>query len=311
MLTGINNSGQIVGRYQNSSGAYRYFVYKDGTYTDLDVPVAAPLDLDINDTGQIVINTYPGPGSDGHEHLIYSDGNYVPLKDFYVGLDLGINNAGQIVGSYRDSGDIVDHSFLATPAAEPADQLFSDAGGKIVFLAKLANAAYHLGSLELSIPGYNNSADQTQEDDYRVLSHSIKWLNTNIPELSGLVPSLTGDQHYPDTGLSFDGVYTNRNAAALVGRSADSLFIGFRGTNDYTGALDVASARLGAGTPDVDDWFSHDSSDEGMDNYYALLQPLFSALNGYINNPANGISHVYVTGHSLGAAVVQRYLHEH
>jgi probable HAF family extracellular repeat protein len=130
MLTGINNSGQIVGWYQNSSGAYRYFVYKDGTYTDLDVSVAAPLDLDINDTGQIVINTYPGPGSDGHEHLIYSGGNYVPLKDFYVGLDLGINNAGQIVGSYRDPGDIVDHSFLATPS-EPSETIRYEGSGLV------------------------------------------------------------------------------------------------------------------------------------------------------------------------------------
>jgi hypothetical protein len=216
-----------------------------------------------------------------------------------------------VVGSSEQGFDMrTDGSFM-TRSAPTAEQLFSDAGGKIVFLAKLANAAYRLGSLESTIAGYNESTTLTEEADYLVLSHSIRWLNTNIPELSGLVPLLTGDQHYPETGLSSDGVYTNRNAAALVGRSGDSLFIGIRGTNDNTGLIDTASVLSGGGTPDVDDWFSKDPSDEGMDNYYDLLQPLLSALNGYINNPTNGISHVYVTGHSLGAAVVQRYLYEH
>jgi len=187
-----------------------------------------------------------------------------------------------------------------------AQSIFAGAGGEAFFLAELANASYHLGAFELAAPGYNNVPSTLAQIDYTSIGASLTWLNTNIPELSGLTPTPTGDPHYPYTGLSFDGIYANQNAAALVGRSADSLFIAIRGTNDLSGLFDLA-----AGTPDVDQWFSASPSDEGMDNYYALLQPLFTALDAYINNPANGIAHIYVTGHSLGAAMVQRYMYEH
>jgi hypothetical protein len=127
---------------------------------------------------------------------------------------------------------------------------------------------------------------------------------------------------FPYTGLD-DGIYTDGNAAALVGRSVDAVFLAFRGTNDMPsgmlGLTDVAAALAGAGTPDVDQWFDNPVlngglptfNDQGMRDHYGLLAPLVSALDTYINNPANGVNKVFVTGHSLGAAMTQAYMDTH
>jgi hypothetical protein len=197
----------------------------------------------------------------------------------------------------------------------PAQDIFADVG-ETFFIAELANASYHLSAREIPSavnipPNDPNVGYKLADQAYTKVSDSLTWLNANISELSGLTPIDSGDPNFPYTGLSFDGIYTNHNAAALVGRSGDSLFIAIRGTNDLSGPLDALAAQIGLGTPDVDQGFSSSPFDEGMDNYYALLQPLFTALDAYINNPANGISHVYITGHSLGAGMVQRYMYEH
>ena len=99
--TGINNVGQIVGFY--SGGA---FLYQNGTYTHLDVPISPGgfsgfLDitqLAINDVGQIV-----GTSSSTRAFL-YSNGQvtflppYSPNSGTYS-FAMGINNAGAIVGN--------------------------------------------------------------------------------------------------------------------------------------------------------------------------------------------------------------------
>ncbi|MDA9473443.1 hypothetical protein XI03_02715 [Bradyrhizobium sp. CCBAU 65884] len=270
MLFG-SDANDLGGQFTNSANLYSYNVL-DGTVTFLYGPTPTHHDYQIS-------ASYDGR----YVSFTTSDGvyGYITGRDVFM-LDQG-------------------------PAAiKTADQIFADAGGKTLFLAELANASYHLGALELPETGYNNSPSKLADDNYSTLGVSLTWLNANISELSGLAPSPTGDHH---TGLSVDGIYTNGNAAALVGRSTDALFIAFRGTNDFTGLLDAAAAELGLGTPDVDDMFSSSPFDEGMDNYYALLQPLLTALDSYIAK--SGISHIFVTGHSLGAAMVQRYMQGH
>jgi pimeloyl-ACP methyl ester carboxylesterase len=55
-------------------------------------------------------------------------------------------------------------------------------------------------------------------------------------------------------------------------------------------------------TPDEDSWFA-------MADYYNELLPLIKVLDEYIQGA--GISHVYVSGHSLGAAMVERFMADH
>jgi probable HAF family extracellular repeat protein len=52
---GINNRGQIVGAYRDSTGGYHGFLDSDGSFTNIDVPSAfITYAYGVNDSGQIV-----------------------------------------------------------------------------------------------------------------------------------------------------------------------------------------------------------------------------------------------------------------
>ncbi|MGC2113846.1 MAG: hypothetical protein WA656_04920, partial [Pseudolabrys sp.] len=90
--SGINNKGQIVGQYFDSNHIRHGFLYKDGTYTTLEF--ASP--SAINDMGQIVGLNEAGAS------VLYSGGVFTTLA-VPGATDTtaeGINNSGQIVGSY-------------------------------------------------------------------------------------------------------------------------------------------------------------------------------------------------------------------
>lgn len=85
-----------------------------------------------------------------------------------------------------------------------------------------------------------------------------------------------------------NGIFTNSNAAALVARSPDgkSIVIAFRGTDD--------------GLPDVSNW-------PVPSVHYAKFDALLAAIDQF--TPL--VSNVYVTGHSLGAAMAQAFMDRH
>ena len=64
IATGINNSGQIVGTYYDSSGTAHGFLYSGGIYTTIDGPleVEGTIAYGINDAGQIVGSYYNSNG---------------------------------------------------------------------------------------------------------------------------------------------------------------------------------------------------------------------------------------------------------
>jgi hypothetical protein len=133
--------------------------------------------------------------------------------------------------------------------------------------------------------------------------------STDIPALApfSLSTSDPNSIYFPISGL-VDGIYTNANAGALVGRSADALFIAFRGTNDFA-ASQLANVLFGGGTPDMDHWYDSDGSgsDKGMSDHYRLFDAFINNLKTYLNANLD-ISKVYVTGHSLGAAMTQKFM---
>jgi probable HAF family extracellular repeat protein len=100
--TGINNSGQIVGTYTESSGkAHGFLKYRD-TLVSFDYPGARSTDaLGINDSGQIV-GTYFDATNGLHGFI--KDGDKFTSLDFpdaTFTAAYGINNLGQIVGDYE------------------------------------------------------------------------------------------------------------------------------------------------------------------------------------------------------------------
>ena len=116
---GINDSGQIVGQFQDPSTlGYHGFLYSKGVYTTLDDPLGVnsmgnkyTFASAINNSGQIVGYYDDGPKSHG---FLYANGVYTTLDDplgVNGTLPLGINSAGQIVGNYLDAS-FNSHGFL-------------------------------------------------------------------------------------------------------------------------------------------------------------------------------------------------------
>ncbi|MGA9581401.1 MAG: Calx-beta domain-containing protein [Allosphingosinicella sp.] len=91
------------------------------------------------------------------------------------------------------------------------------------------------------------------------------------------------------SSLPWSGIFYNNSVAqAIVARSADGLVISFRGTNGWA---------------DVPHWLE-------MDEHLKLFGDLVAAVNELIMTDKT-IRHVYVTGHSLGAAMVDPFMATH
>lgn len=112
---GINDSGVIVGAYQNFFGTYG-FLYSGGAFTDISVPGAFDsYATGINDAGQIVGYSYNGFTDIG---FLDQNGSFTPINDPHAGSSYGqgtfpwaINSSGTVVGYYIDSNNIA-HGFL-------------------------------------------------------------------------------------------------------------------------------------------------------------------------------------------------------
>ena len=115
---GINDAGQIVGYYIDSSGTSHGFLYSGGTYTTIDDALGGSTELlGINNAGQVV-GYYNDSSSTAHGFLAT-----LPTTTSYSFTTLnvpsstggaqayGINNTGQIVGEYEDSSG-AEHAFL-------------------------------------------------------------------------------------------------------------------------------------------------------------------------------------------------------
>jgi uncharacterized delta-60 repeat protein len=221
----------------------------------------------------------------------------------------------------------IDVDFVATVPVDPAvpknaATLFGDA--KLVTLANFALAAYDIQRWEpLAIGAFKNDIKLGAHSAFTNVVGTDLWHAVDLP--AGVLP--TPEPARPtDFQFGFEaGVFTNRNAAALVAISSDSLVISFRGTNDndVSGGFHTAAVLVGGGTPDEDHWLGilagnanygngsgEGFQDEGMADHYALFADLISQTNLYVAQHTN-IQKVYVVGHSLGAAMVNAYMQDH
>ena len=175
--------------------------------------------------------------------------------------------------------------------------LFAKSGGEVATLAEFALASYDVQTWEphsASFAHTNDVKDGANQAKNDLIAAGWAPLTS-----LGLIPSPNAS-----SGGSFqfgfqNGYYTSGNAAAFVARSADSVVIVFRGTNDNDGGFLVPDLN-GVLTPDENSWLSM------QDHYRLLLQPFVNAVDAYIAN--NSIQHVYVVGHSLGAGMVDAYM---
>jgi uncharacterized membrane protein len=131
----ISDSGLIVGSYI-MSGVSHGFVLNAGSYTTLDFPGStATRAYGINDAGLIVGDYEDGVivGDDGEccprHGFLLSGSNYtkVDFPGSSVTIATGINNAGEIVGSYggTNAGGATTQGFLAVPQPVPEPPAFT------------------------------------------------------------------------------------------------------------------------------------------------------------------------------------------
>lgn len=106
VANGINDTGEIVGFYEDSSGNYHGFLDVAGSFSSIDFPGASStMAYGINNTGQVVGSYYllsdTNPSNQG---FLYSAGSFSSIN--YPGAAgtwaYGINNSGQISGTWEE-----------------------------------------------------------------------------------------------------------------------------------------------------------------------------------------------------------------
>ncbi len=120
-VTGVNDSGQVVGYDNGGNGGW---VMNGGSFTPLDFAANG-----IDNYGDIVGFTSNQTGA--HVVLRDASGNEttfdVPGAGSGGSIATGINDSGQIAGYYFDSSGNV-HGFIATPAPEPSSLVLLGVG---------------------------------------------------------------------------------------------------------------------------------------------------------------------------------------
>jgi hypothetical protein len=111
---GVNDLGQIVGQYQDSSGIWHGYEESGGKFTEINVPFAGTAGTfasSINDSGEIV-GLYELGSGEGYGYTLIA-GTYTSIN--YPGATTSeasnVNNIGDIVGEYSDTSGAV-HGYL-------------------------------------------------------------------------------------------------------------------------------------------------------------------------------------------------------
>jgi probable HAF family extracellular repeat protein len=210
---GINDRGQVVGRYANGG----FFRNADGTFASTDVPGAGfQHPLGINNRGEIV-GLVIDPGGKTHGFLLTEKRPFQPqlalidVPNSAVTRAHGINDRGQVVGSYTDSTGGV-HGFLATHGTFQAIDAFnpgaSDASdinnrGQIVgrFVDNSGNTHGFLDSrgtlVQLDVP----SARQTFATSINDRGVIGGWFEDQTGQVHGFLRSREGEFHQVDVNF--------------------------------------------------------------------------------------------------------------
>jgi probable HAF family extracellular repeat protein len=100
---GINETGQVVGEAETSSGNSHAFLWKDGAMTDLDsLNSGDSFAIDINNRGQVLSN-FGSHGNASPSGFLWSNGtitNFAIYNHDSSLWPLGINDVGQVAGGF-------------------------------------------------------------------------------------------------------------------------------------------------------------------------------------------------------------------
>jgi probable HAF family extracellular repeat protein len=215
----INNAGEIVGSRRAGSGTpERGFVWRNGSYTDLGSLGATDADVgrygtltsaeDINDRGQIVGSSVPGPRKPPHPFL-WENGSMrdlgIPGPDVEASQAFALNNGGQVVGS----------GFL--PGVMTQAMMWDD--GQMTVIGALpsgrSSEAHDINDRG-EVVGYS-TVDDDGSGNYDI--RAFLWKDGELRGLNDLVKNLPANvQLQSAEAINEDGV--------IVGRTCSSDFCG-------------------------------------------------------------------------------------
>jgi uncharacterized protein (TIGR03437 family) len=140
LVSGMNNSGQMVGMYQDSAGWHSFLRSSDGvTYTTISVPGASQTNATgINNLGQVVGSYTDGSG--WHAFLRAVDGAFTTFdapEAFPYTQPAAINDRGEIVGTKLSAGPVTDGFLRSADGSTYAT--ISAPGASATFVQGIAN----------------------------------------------------------------------------------------------------------------------------------------------------------------------------
>jgi uncharacterized membrane protein len=118
LVMGVNNAGVKVGRYQDKDTSFHGFILKGNKFTDIDHPDAADStncrSLNYNGAVAIVGDYINSDGTGVNVGFLFKNGKFTDITGpagAVSAVASGINDHGDIVGTYQDSS-FASHGFL-------------------------------------------------------------------------------------------------------------------------------------------------------------------------------------------------------
>ena len=271
IASGINGTGTIIGYFFDLGGALHGFVWRAGSIRRFDVPGAADTQpTGINSRGDIVGSWDTDINTQGHGFVRTAEGQFITIDDPSAAPQstsaLGINDHGQIVGTYTDALNNA-HGFLATggvfsdldvPGADATTCWGINNAGSIVgnyatgslrlgFLATPSRTETNLVSVPLNVlwrvvvngTDRMTSVDPIERDEFPLEGQTFYVPSLgNVPQTQTLyrLLSFSGADHRDSTtaesGYTIEGPlgfpWTNRSAS----RGLEPLMEGFNAALD-------------------------------------------------------------------------------
>ncbi|TAL41378.1 MAG: hypothetical protein EPN89_19110 [Methylovulum sp.] len=305
ILVAGSNSDFLLIRY-NPDGSL------DETFNGSTVVNNSPTgNVTISDTtpekNQLLTATHTLADSDGLGTISYTwqaiGGTVATKGDAYTVTADDVGKQIRVTANYVDQlGNIETVYSELTTAVTASDvpqitavDIFRE-NGEYTTLAEWANAAYYQKDNTSTTSGEYLSYAQLKADGFTFLSSKDLNLTTgNFNYTNAFGIKTTVSYSFSDEGLTDNnaelGLYQCLNSSAVVGRTTDALFLSFTGSEELLDFTD--DVRFG-----------------GIRDHYKQFKPLIYDINTYLTNHAE-IKDVYVTGHSLGGAMVEAFMKNH
>ncbi|MFZ0927032.1 MAG: carboxypeptidase regulatory-like domain-containing protein [Syntrophobacteraceae bacterium] len=228
---GINDNGQVVGNYYDSSGNCHGFLDSSGQFTTLDNPNASlkggTQPSGINNKGQVVGTYYD---SSGIRHgFLYGGGQFTTLdapeagtncSDCFGTVAASINDSAQIVGNYYDSSG-TSHGFIAVPTYSISGTVAGGSGSP-------------LKGVTVALSGISSSTTQTASKgtySFPGLSVGSYTVTASMAGYSFKAQKVTiTNQDVPNVNFSGTAVYLISGTVTLSGHALAGVTITLSGT---------------------------------------------------------------------------------